>query len=69
MLCLCGIELPMINYIDNIFITRTKNYIINPHINRLSNHEAQIIMIENTVLTNQTNKITTKRDINDQSIL
>ena len=26
-------------------------------------------MIENTVLTNQTNKITTKRDINDQSIL
>jgi len=51
---------------DNIFITRTKNYIINPHINGLSDHKAQII---NTVLTNQTNKITTKRDINDQSIL
>ena len=34
--------------IDNICITRTKNYIINPHINGL---------------------ITTKRDINDQSIL
>jgi len=29
----------------------------------------QIIMIENTVLTNQTNKITTKRDINDQIVL
>jgi len=55
--------------IDNIFITRTKNYIINPHINGLSDHEVQIIMIENTVLTNQTNKITTKRDINDQSKL
>jgi len=55
--------------INNIFITRTKNYIIYPHINGLSEHEAQIIMIENTVLTNQTNKITTKRDINDQSIL
>jgi len=26
-------------------------------------------MIENTVLTKQTNKITTKRDINDKSIL
>jgi len=55
--------------IDNIFITRTKNYIVNPHINGLSDHEAQIKMIENTVLTNQTNKITTKRDINEQSIL
>jgi len=54
---------------DNIFITRTKNYIINPHINGLSNHEVQIIMIENTVLTNHINKITTKWDINDQSIL
>jgi len=31
--------------IDNIFITRTKNYIINPHINGFSDHEAQIIMI------------------------
>ena len=55
--------------IDNIFITRTKNCIINPHINGLSDHEAQIIMIENIVLTKQINNITTKRDINDQSIL
>jgi len=55
--------------IDNIFIRRTKNSIINPDINGLSDHEAQIIMIENMVLKNQTNKITTKRDINDQSIL
>ena len=55
--------------IDNIFITRTKNYIINPHINRFSDHEAQIIVIENTVLTKQRNNITTKRNINAQSIL
>jgi hypothetical protein len=55
--------------IDNIFITRTKNYIINPHINGLSDHEAQIIMIENIVLTKQVNNITTKRYINDQTIL
>jgi len=54
--------------IDNIFITRIKNYIINPHINRLSDHEAQIIVIENIVLTKQRDNITTKRDINDQSI-
>jgi hypothetical protein len=55
--------------IDNIFITKTKNYNINPHINGLSDHEAQIIMVENMVPTKQTNKITTKRDINEQSIL
>ena len=57
-----------ITAIDNIFITRTKNYKIYPHINGLSVHEAQIIVIENTVLTKQRNNITTKRDINDQSI-
>jgi len=54
--------------IDNVFITRTKNYIINPHINGLSDQEAQIIVIENIILTKQIN-ITTRRDINDQSIL
>ena len=53
---------------DNIFITRTKNYIINPHTNGLSDHEAQIIVTENIVLTKQ-RSITTERDINDQSIL
>jgi len=57
------------NAIDNIFITSTKNYNINPHINGLSDHEAQIITVENMVPTKQTNKITTKGDINEQSIL
>ena len=54
--------------IDNIFITKTKSYTINLHINGLSDHKAQIIVTENTVLTKQRNNITTKRDINDQSI-
>ena len=58
-----------ITAIDNIFITRTKNYMIYPHINEHSDHKMQIIVIENTVLTKQKNNITTKRDINDQSIL
>jgi len=55
--------------IDNIFITRSKNYTISPHINGLSDHESQIIVIENTALTKQRNNINTMRDINDQSIL
>jgi hypothetical protein len=50
-------------------LTRSKNYMIYPHINGLSDHEAQIIVIENTVLTKQRNNITTMRDINYQSIL
>jgi hypothetical protein len=53
---------------ENIFITRSKNYTISPHINGLSDHEAQIRVIENIALTKQRNNITT-RDINDQSIL
>ena len=34
-----------------------------------SDHEAQILVIENIVLPKQRNNITTKRDINDQSIM
>jgi hypothetical protein len=55
--------------IDNIFITRSKNYTIFPHINGLYDHEMQIRVIENTALTKQKNNITTMRNINDQSIL
>jgi len=51
--------------IDNIFITRSKNYTVSPHINGLSDHEAQIIVIENTALTKRRNNTTTMRDIND----
>ena len=55
--------------IDNIFIARNKNYTIYPFLNGLSDHEAQILAMENIVLPKQRNDITTKRDINDQSIL
>jgi hypothetical protein len=54
--------------IDNTFIARTKNYTIYPFINGLSDREAQILVTENIVLPKQRNN-TTKRDINDQSIL
>jgi hypothetical protein len=57
-----------ITAIDNIFIARTKNYIIHPFINGLTDHEAQVLVTENIVLTKQRN-ITTRRDINDQSVL
>jgi hypothetical protein len=58
-----------ITAIHNIFIARTKNLTIYPFINGLSDHKAQILVIENTVLTKQRNNITTKWDINDESIL
>ena len=54
---------------DNIFVTRTKNYSIYPHINGLSDHEAQLIVItEDTVLTKQRNNGSTLRGINDQNV-
>jgi hypothetical protein len=52
-----------------IFITRSKNYALSPHINGLPDLEAQIIVIENTALTKQRNSITTMKDVNDQNIL
>ena len=58
-----------ITAIDNIFVARTKNYIIYPIINGLSDHKVQILVLESTVLTKQRNNIITKRDISDQIIL
>jgi hypothetical protein len=58
-----------ISAIDNIFLTRTKNYTIHPCINGLSDHNAQMMMIRNTVFKKQINNISTIRDINDQSIM
>jgi hypothetical protein len=55
--------------IDNIFITRTKNYTIYPYINGLLDHEAQIIARENTIVTKLSNNITKKTDINNHRIL
>jgi len=55
--------------IDNICITRTKNHSIYPHNNGFSDHDAQLIVIEDNVLTKQRNNITTQMDIIDQSTL
>jgi hypothetical protein len=58
-----------ITAIDNILIARTKNYIIHPLTNGISDHEVQMMMIKNTAFKKQRNNISTRRDINDQSIL
>jgi hypothetical protein len=58
-----------ITTIDNIFKARTKDYIIYPVTNGLSDLEAQMLLIENIVLKKQRNNISTIRDINDQSIM
>ena len=54
--------------IDNIFLTKTTNHTISPRINGLSDHDAQLLVIENTTVTKLSNNIFIKRDINDQSI-
>ena len=41
--------------IDNIFVARTTKYTIYPFINGLSDHEAQILMIDNIVFPKQRN--------------
>jgi hypothetical protein len=46
--------------IDNIFTARTKNYIIYPFINGLSDHKAQILVIENNICAKQISNATTK---------
>jgi hypothetical protein len=35
--------------IDNIFIDGSRNYTIKPHINGLSDHDAQLLILENVV--------------------
>ena len=56
--------------IDNIFkeIFQFKNYIITPMINGLSNHDAQLLMINEINLQNQTCHINTIRNINKNSL-
>jgi hypothetical protein len=38
--------------IDNIYVNKTRNYSINPLINGLSDHDAQMMIIDNMMLTN-----------------
>jgi hypothetical protein len=55
--------------IDNIFITKTKNYDIYPYVTGLSDHDAQIIFLDNSVPKKDMNNNIMIRDINDHSIL
>jgi len=55
---------------DNIFIDKVKyeNYSIHPLINRLSDHEAQIITINNITVDKRINKTQSIRKFNKFSI-
>ena len=55
--------------IDNIFIDVRNNYIIKPHINGLSDHDAQIIKIDNYSLTIKNKVPNYTRNINEQTIV
>jgi hypothetical protein len=56
--------------IDNIFIDVSKNvnYSIYPHINRLSDHDAQIIKLNNFSIQGQYNTTQIIRNFNEHSI-
>jgi exonuclease III len=57
--------------IDNIFLDDSNNYIIKPHINGLSDHDAQILQLELGKLstTDDRNNIIYTRNINELSIM
>jgi hypothetical protein len=56
--------------IDNIFIDKTKNndYTIEPTINGLSDHDAQVLVLHNIKIINQETPFTIKRLINSDTI-
>jgi hypothetical protein len=54
--------------IDNIFINGSRNYNIKQCVNGLSDHDAQLILINNVIITKGTQKKFHKREINKNSI-
>jgi hypothetical protein len=56
--------------IDNIFIDKTRNndYAIEPLINGLSDHDAQVLVLHNIKIINQETPFTIKRLINSDTI-
>ena len=54
--------------IDNIFVDKKNNYTIKPHINGLSDHDAQLITIKDLIQTVDTTKPIIIRNINKSSI-
>ena len=57
-------SIPMI---DNIFIDKKRNYIINPCINGLSDHDAQLITLNNFSLQIKNSEPNYNRNINNKS--
>jgi hypothetical protein len=54
--------------IDNIFINKTRNYTIRPFINGLSDHDAQLILLNNVILEEQACETQLIRKINNYTI-
>ena len=52
---------------DNIFIDGINNYIIKPHINGLSDHNAHLLTLEDSDHTNYNNETIHIRNINDRT--
>jgi hypothetical protein len=55
--------------IDNIFIDNRRSYVIKPCINGLSDHDAQLIILNNISVPNKTPKSTYTRNINNTTIM
>jgi hypothetical protein len=54
--------------IDNIFINSNRNYDIKQCVNGLSDHDAQLITIDNATVSWDTHGSVHKREINENSI-
>ena len=54
--------------IDNIFVDKKNNYTIKPHINGLSDHDAQLITLKDLIQTVDTTQPIIIRNINKSSI-
>jgi hypothetical protein len=54
--------------IDNIFVDKGRNYTIKPQINGLSDHDAQLLVLNNIVKIRNNNKSFSVRNINKKTI-
>jgi hypothetical protein len=55
--------------IDNIFIDNRRSYTIKPRINGLSNHDAQLIILNNVPVLNRTPEFIYTRNINNNTVV
>ena len=54
--------------IDNIFVNKNSNYSINPYINGLSRHDAQVLTLDYLCQPTRPTKTTYVRNMNKQNI-